>query len=84
MLKKDKEKTLVAIVWDIDLADDTLRTLQYGDGSTRVYEKDKYDGRLGPDIPYCGTGDALLEAVKKDPKAMVQLDISLAYALGIM
>jgi len=76
------EKAKVWIVWSPDGDLDNLRVLSFGDGSSRVYDRDNYDGRvdLGRDdaskpVPYFRTRARALAFLCAHPGEQCQIDI---------
>lgn len=73
-------KAKVWIVWSPDGDLDNLRVLSYGDGASRVYDRDNYDGRVdlgrepGERAPYFRYRQAALAFLVANPGKECQVD----------
>jgi hypothetical protein len=73
-------KPSVWVVWSPDGDLDNVKTLVYGDGSTRVYPKDEYDGRIDlgrtekTPIPYFRYRTAAVAFLVANPGKECQVD----------
>lgn len=74
---------MVAIGWiDFNAINKTTNWLDSYTG-IRTYEKDKYDRRLGFNLPYFQTAETALEFMLKHPGKCCQVDLDCVSRFGI-